>query len=84
MRENEEMENKAYLETKCVLSGQKETPRTQEPWPERVPAKLACCLYKKEGKSKHTTGKTNKRASHSNLDMAVNYNRNSTIQDFSK
>lgn len=78
------MENKAYLETKCVLSGQKETPRTQEPWPERVPAKLACCLYKKEGKSKHTTARTNKRASHSDLDMAVNYNRNSTIQDFRK
>jgi len=78
------MENKAYLETKCVLSGQKETPRTQEPWPERVPAKLACCLYKKEGKSKHTTARTNKRASHSNLDMAVKYNRNSTIRDLSK
>jgi len=35
---------KTYLETKCVLSGQNETPRTHEPWPERVPAKLACCL----------------------------------------
>ena len=37
-----------YLETKCVLSGQKETPRTHEPWPDKVPAKLACCLQRRK------------------------------------
>ena len=38
------IQNGEYLETKCVLSGQNETPRTHEPCPDRVPAKLACCL----------------------------------------
>lgn len=33
-----------YQETKCVLSGQKATLRTQDPCPDKVPARLACCL----------------------------------------
>ena len=40
-----------HADTKWVLSGQKSTLRTQEPWPDSVPARLACCLKKKE---KHT------------------------------
>ncbi len=34
----------SYHETKCVLSGQNATFKTQEPWPDNVPAKFACCL----------------------------------------
>ena len=31
-----------YLDTKCVLSGAKATLKTQEAWPDNVPARLAC------------------------------------------
>ena len=33
-----------HPDTKCWLSGEKATVRTQELWPDSVPAKLACCL----------------------------------------
>ncbi len=38
----------AHQETKCVLSGLKATFKTQEPCPDKVPAKLACCLETSE------------------------------------